>query len=343
MENANNREVPRPFFVIEEGQANLGDINKAHLMTKLAAACGADAVEFQFARADEFYVSTHPGHQIYKDREFSEEQLKSIGRLCCQLGLSLIAAPLSVTLIETLVRAECWGFNVNASDLVTPDILDEVADSGKPFFLSLLFAEEKEIEWAVNRITRKGAPEFGLLLGQHPMAHSQEKLFLTDTNLGYIATLKERYGVPVGFIDHTPFEWMPACAAVAGADVITKHMTPDRLEKGPDWQICLEPDEMGRAIDLARQARISIGMKEKVVLEKEKEDRAAMRRSICCRRAISKGAMLTADDLCFKRPGTGIPAFKLEKIIGSVVNRDLNRDHILELSDIFWKEHGPAS
>ena len=329
--------------MVEEGQANLGDINKAYLMTELAVECGADAIEFQFARADEFYISTHPGHQIYKDREFSEEQLKSIRTLCCQLGLSLIAAPLSVTLIDTLIRAECWGFNVNASDLVTPDILDEVASSGKPFFLSLLFAEEEEIEWAVNRVARKGASDFGLLLGQHPMVHSQENLLLADTNLGYIATLKERYDVPVGFIDHTPFEWMPACAAAAGADVITKHMTPNRLEKGPDWQICLEPDEMGRAVDLARQARTSIGMKEKVVLEKERQDRKAMRRSICCRRAIPKGQVLTSDDLCFKRPGTGIPAFKLEQIIGSVVSRDLEKDHILELNDIYRKEHGSVS
>ena len=52
------------FFVIEEGQANLGDFSKALAMIDAAAGTGADAIEFQLARADDFYVKSDPGHAI---------------------------------------------------------------------------------------------------------------------------------------------------------------------------------------------------------------------------------------------------------------------------------------
>jgi len=44
------------FFVIEEGQANLGVLDKALQMIDAAAAVRADAIEFQLAKAGDFYV-----------------------------------------------------------------------------------------------------------------------------------------------------------------------------------------------------------------------------------------------------------------------------------------------
>ena len=75
----NNKIGPNnTYFVIEEGQANLGDFEKALKMIDVAAKTGANAIEFQLAQADDFYIKSHAGHQLYKQREFSDYQLKEL-------------------------------------------------------------------------------------------------------------------------------------------------------------------------------------------------------------------------------------------------------------------------
>ena len=183
------------FFVIEEGQANQGDFEKALGMVEYVSNTGADAVEFQLAIAGDLYVKNHHGYEIYSKREFSETQLSELVSKVKEKNMEMIAVPLSHKLIDPLVKAGCSAFNINASDLTNPDIIDTVTDSGLPFLLSLPLASEKEIDWAVNRIRKRGADNFILMQGQHTMASGENGVDIEHTSLGYISTLKEKYQV----------------------------------------------------------------------------------------------------------------------------------------------------
>ena len=322
------------FFVIEEGQANLGDFEKALSMIDYAADAGGDAIEFQLARADDFYVKNQPGYEIYSKREFSETQLIEIVSKVKEKGMEMIAVPLSHRLVNPLVKAGCSAFNINASDLTNPDIIDAVIDSGLPFFLSLPLATEEEIDWAVRRIRKNGDDNFMLLHGQHTMASGEKGVNIEHTSLGYITTLKEKYQVPVGFIDHTPLKWMPACAVAAGADTISKHLTWSREERGPDWHICLEPDEMKEAIIWAYKMNQSIKTKNRQLAPGENLDRSIMRRSIVASRAIKSGKSIERNDICFKRPGDGIDPAQYNDLIGKVARRDILPDEQITTFDL---------
>ena len=322
------------FFVVEEGQANLGDFSKAMNMIDAVAATGADAIEFQLARAKDFYVKNDPVYKIYLERELTQSQHQELISHAREKGLEFIAAVLSHRLVEPLAKAGCCGFNINATDLTNPDIIDAVVDSGLPFFLSLLFAKNEEIEWAVGRIQKKGNAQFGLLHGQHTMASGEHGVDLEHTSLGFLETLKEQYQVPVGFIDHTPFEWMPSVAISAGADVITKHMALSREDKGPDWHICLEPEEMKRAIGLAHCAKNSMNVKTKVLAPGENFDRSLMRRSVVAAKSIPVGKVIDRDDIEFKRPGNGFDPSKYHELIGRIAVREINEDEQLNISDL---------
>lgn len=322
------------YFIIEEGQANMGNFDKALQMIDAAAETGADAIEFQLAIADDFYIKDHRGYNIYHEREFSDSQLAHLVSYTNEKDLNLVVAPFSNKLIDSLAKHGCSAFNINASDLNNPDILDAVSDSGKPFFLSLLLADEKEIEWAIQRITRRKSPVFGLLLGQHTMASGGSGVSPEHTNLGYIKTLKEKFNVPVGFIDHSPLLWMPSCAVAAGADFVTKHMALFKKDKGPDWQVCLEPDEMKQAIDWARKSKESISHTEKELAPGEKIDKSVMRRSIIAARQITKGEIINREDIVFKRPGTGIAPDQFECVIGKTTVCDIQADTIINKNQL---------
>lgn len=322
------------FFSIEEGQANWGHFKTALKMVELAAEAGADGIDFQLARADDFYVKNHPDHQSYRQREFSDDQLLTLVSYVRQSGIEMIVTPLSHKIIQPLADAGCSAFNINASDLTNPDVIDAVIKTGLPFFLSLPLATEEEINWAVHRIMKRGAERFMLMHGQHTMRSGECGVKVEDTSLGYISVLKEKYNVLAGFIDHTPLPWMPACAAVAGADAISKHLTWSREVKGPDWYICLEPDEMKKAIKWVREVKQSMNTKGKYLAPGENHDRSLMRRSVVAAKKISKGQRISREDICFKRPGDGFDPSRYEELVEKISVRDILPDEKISLTDI---------
>src|SRR5713226_6736942 len=96
--------MPAPFdfshdtptvFLIEEGQANDGDLGVAREMIELTAEAGADAIEFQVADADRLYVTEHPQHTKYRRREFASEQLAELAQIAHSLGLAITGVALS--------------------------------------------------------------------------------------------------------------------------------------------------------------------------------------------------------------------------------------------------------
>ncbi len=323
------------FFIIEEGQANLGDFNKALKMIETASKTGGDAIEFQLAKAGDLYIENHEGYEIYLKREFSDSQLDELISYTKDKGLEFIASPLSHKIVVTLSKFRCSGFNINASDLINPNIIDAVIESELPFFLSLPLATEKEIDWAINRISKKGNNNnFSLMLGQHTMASGESGVDIEDTNFGYIRALREKYNVPIGFIDHSHFIWMPAAAVAASANIISKHLAISRSDRGPDWQVCLEPEEMKKAVDWARKMQISMNNLEKKLASGENLDRSKMRRSIVASKIIEKNQVIRIDDIEFKRPGTGIPPNRFNVIIGKVAARTIQKDEQIKLTDL---------
>ena len=151
---------------------------------------------------------------------------------------------------------------------------------------------------------------------------------------GSLQKLKEEYGIPVGFIDHTPYKWMPSCAVISGADIVSKHMTWSRDAKGPDWKICLEPNEMKYAVEQVRKIEKSIQTNHKCLAPGEYLDRSIMRRSIVASVDIPKGKPIVYDDICFKRPGTGIEPKKLDMVIGKRTKREIKSGELITFAGL---------
>lgn len=323
------------FFVAEEGQANQGNLGLALEMIRVAAGAGADAIEFQLAIADDFYVRSHSGHAIYKAREFKSDQLRQLFATAEEAGIMAYAAPLSSRLVAVLADLGCPLFNVNSSDVNNPDMLDAVAKTGLPFFLSTAMATLEEIDWAVERLRRKNSDRFALLHGQHSMLSADGGgVPENETNLASLEFLRLRHGVPVGFIDHTSNPVMPVVAALRGAAIVSKHFALSRALKGPDSHICLEPRELAETIRQVRIAESTLGKPDKVLAPGEMGDRTQMRRSIVAARRLPSGTKLGLDDLRFKRPGTGLPPRQATEVLGRVLTVDLEEDEQLRLEHL---------
>jgi sialic acid synthase SpsE len=300
-------------------------------MIEAASLTGADAIEFQLAYADDFYIRSEEGHRAYKSREFNDEQLKFLVDFSHKVDLEFVATCLSYKLVEKMNNFGADIFNINASDINNPSIIDAVVNTKKPFFVSMPLATINEIKWVYERIVNKNPNAvFVFLQGQHPMASGEEFVHIEDTSLGIINSISKHYNKPVGFIDHTSHIWMPSIAVAAGACVVTKHMTLSHLYNGPDKSICLDPEQMKIAVETAKKVFNSLQVVDKELAKGEDMDRTIMRRSIVSIRNIKKGEVISIDDIEFKRPGIGISPDKYESIIGKVANVDIDADTVLD-------------
>ena len=178
-----------------------------------------------------------------------------------------------------------------------------------------------------------GADNFILMHGQHTMASGSGGTNVEHTSLGYINTLKKKYKIPVGFIDHTPYTWTPPCAVASGADVISKHLLHPKYPLGPDFQVCLKPHEMKESIFNARATKKSINATYKFLAPNEKGDRSIMRRSIVASVDIHSGEAIRYDKIAFKRPGSGIDPMECKKLMGKKAIRNIHPDEILNYGD----------
>ena len=67
---------------------------------------------------------------------------------------------------------------------------------------------------------------------------------MSEVNLSAMQSIKEAFGVKVGYSDHTEGIEVAIAAAALGASVIEKHFTLDKNLEGPDHKASLAPIEL---------------------------------------------------------------------------------------------------
>ena len=144
-------------------------------------------------------------------------------------------------------------------------------------------------------------------------------------------TLKNAFGVEVGFSDHTVGIEVAIAAVARGAKVIEKHFTLDRSMEGPDHKASTEPDEFKTMVSAIRNVEVALGNGIKSPTEAEQEISKVVLKRIVARKDIAKGQVIHEDDICVKRNDVGLPANAWDMILGCKANKDYKKDEGIEL------------
>ena len=152
---------------------------------------------------------------------------------------------------------------------------------------------------------------------------------MEDVNLKAMLTIRDEWGVNVGYSDHTLGIEIPIAAAAMGATVIEKHFTLDRTLPGPDHRASLEPDELKAMVDAIRNIERAIGNGVKQPSPSETKNIHIARKSIVAKKPIKKGERFSEKNLTVKRPGTGISPMEWDKLIGKTANKDYQPDDLI--------------
>jgi sialic acid synthase SpsE len=151
-----------------------------------------------------------------------------------------------------------------------------------------------------------------------------------QANLAWMGEMAARFGVTVGYSDHTTLTAAGAVAAAAGAAIVEKHITYDRGAAGPDHSASADPQQFARYVTLIREADALRGSTRKCVLDIERDVRAVSRQSLVLRRALRRGETIGPADVTVQRPGKGISAAVYEDVVGRRALRALPAGTLLQ-------------
>lgn len=325
----------RPYIVAEVNSSHNGDVEVAKRMIDAAVEAGCDCVKFQSWSAESLYSATYYkanpiSKRIVKKFSLTQEQLRDMAEYSRNKGIDFSSTPYSREEVDWLVN-ECKApfIKVASMDLNNYLYLQDIAKKGVPIVLSTGMSEMAEIRKAVQTIEDAGNRQICLLHCISIYPPEFETIHLHN-----ILGLRETFpNYPIGFSDHSHGVEMAVAATALGAALIEKHLTLDRTKIGMDNQMATEPEEMKQMVDCCIRTQIAMGNKERVVREAEQEQMKKMRRSVIVTRDIKAGEILQLADLDAKRPGTGIPADKIESLVGKKLLVDKESDTLLEIND----------
>jgi len=154
---------------------------------------------------------------------------------------------------------------------------------------------------------------------------------MSDVNLLAMLAIRDRFGVSIGYSDHSCGIEVPIAAVALGAHVIEKHLTLDRGMPGPDHGASLEPSEFTAMVRAVRNIEQAMGDGIKRPSASEDKNRVVVRKSLVAAKPIKAGEAFTPHNITAKRPGSGISPMRWDEVMNKVACRDFSTEELIEL------------
>ena len=326
------------FTIAEIGQAHEGSLGLALSYIDALAEAGVDAVKFQvhIAEAESsihepfrvtFSLQDASRFDYWKRMEFEPEEWQLLKQRCDDKGVEFLASPFSNAAVDLLENIGVKRYKIGSGEVNNFLLLEKIARTGKPVILSSGMSSFDELDESIAFLKKRGV-NYSIL--QCTTAYPTKP---ENYGLNVIFELKERYGVKVGYSDHSAKIETCIAAAALGAEVLEFHAVFDRRSFGPDSSSSLE---IGEITKLVRGVRNISEALEKPVDKKDnsnfKDLKNIFEKSLAVNKDLPAGHVLTFEDLEAKKPkGFGIDACRFDEVIGRVLKEKLKKwNFILE-------------
>jgi N-acetylneuraminate synthase/N,N'-diacetyllegionaminate synthase len=334
-----------PVFIIAEAGINHnGSVKIAKKMIDVAKEVNADCIKFQTFKAKEFIVDpkveytyksqgeiiTEPQIKMFERYEFSDKEWQEVIDYCKKKKVIFSTTAQNPSDLDFILSLTDLPFiKVGSDDLTNLGLIDYYAKKKKPMIISAGMAYESEINDAVNIIRKAGNNDIVVL---HCVSSYPAKP--EDTNLRKLRNINDKFGVIVGFSDHTQGIYACLGAVALGARVIEKHFTLDKNMSGPDHWFSADPEEFEKLVEGIRCVEKSLGDPIIKPTLKEMKMRKIARRSIVAAKNVEKGKIITMTDVGFKRPGTGLAPKFLDNVISKKAKINIKKGDLITFKNI---------
>lgn len=331
------------LIIAEAGVNHNGSMEMAKQLIDEAADAGVDIVKFQTFKADKLvskvakqaeYQKKNIGseddsqYEMLKKLELSKENHEELMTYCKEKGIRFWSTAFDFESMDFLNSLNLGLWKIPSGEITNYPFIRKVAFYKQPVIMSTGMCNLIDIQKAIQVLI-----QFGVKKEQITLLHcnTQYPTPYGDVNLRAMNSIKENFGLAVGYSDHTPGIEIPIAAVAMGATVIEKHFTLDRNLPGPDHKASLEPAELKAMVQAIRNVELAMGDGIKRISDSEKENILVARKSIVAACHIKKGDLFTENNLTVKRPASGLSPMYWEEVIGTKADKDYEEDDLIQL------------
>lgn len=328
-------------LIAEIAQAHDGSLGIAHSYIDVLADSGVDAIKFQthIAEAESsnyepfrtnFSYEDKTRYDYWKRMEFTPDQWAGLKKHCDDKNIEFLSSPFSNAAVDLLEDIGVKRYKIGSGEINNFLLLRKIAETGKPIILSSGMSSFSELDQ-----TMKFLQEFDnhLSILQCTTAYPTKP---EQWGLNVLTELKKRYGLPVGFSDHSGDIYACLAATALGAEILEFHAVFDKRMFGPDAKASLSIDEVKRLVRGVREIRLSLSHEIDKNQNRQFEDlKNIFEKSLAVNKELKKGSILQFSDLEAKKPkGHGIDASEYDNVIGKKITKDLKKWEFLNYNHL---------
>lgn len=331
------------LIIAEAGVNHNGSLDLAKKLIDEAAIAGVDFIKFQTFKAEKLvsrsakqaeYQQRNIGktgdsqYTMLKHLELNANQHEELIAYCQKKNIQFFSTAFDMDSINYLHSLNLGLWKIPSGEITNYPYLKKIAQYKEPVILSTGMCDLSDIAAALQVLLDNGLEKEQITILH---CNTEYPTPMEDVNLRAMLEIEKKFGVNIGYSDHTEGIEVPIAAVALGATVIEKHFTLDRNMEGPDHKASLEPQELRAMVKSIRNIELALGDGHKVVSASEQKNVEIARKSIVAACNIQKGEMLTEKNLTVKRPANGISPMRWEEVIGTYARRDYQEEDLIEL------------
>ncbi|MCR4838355.1 MAG: N-acetylneuraminate synthase [Eubacterium sp.] len=325
----------RCLIIAEAGVNHNGRLDLALDLCDAAKFVGADVIKFQTWQTEKLITKTvgqaeyqtlntgvkESQFDMLKKLELSYDDFRKVKQHCDEIGITFASTADEPDSLDFLVELGIPFIKVGSGEIGNVPFLRYMGTKGLPVILSTGMSTLEEVAISIRALKEGGTDDITLLhcTTSYPCPYE-------DVNLKAMLTLRDAFGLPVGYSDHTIGGEVAVAAVSLGACVVEKHFTLDCGMEGPDHAASTEPEDFQRLVESIRNVEACLGDGEKKPTDNERLISKVVRKRIVARRKISTGEVFSEENLCIKRSESGLEAGKWDTVIGCLALRDFMPD-----------------
>lgn len=239
----------KPILVAEIGINHNGSVEKAIRLCDIAKRSGFDYVKFQkrnpnkcvpeseWGKIKETPWGTRETYIEYKRKiEFGREEFETINNYCESIEMKWFMSVWDNDSVEFASDFDCNFVKIPSAMLTNANLIGAAINTGKTVIISTGMSTVEEIDTAVSLFETNRKDKLILMHCHSAYPQPQE-----ETNLMAMKTIRERYGVRVGYSSHdvSPYSSIMAMWRY-DAHMIEVHICESRADPGSDMAASLE-------------------------------------------------------------------------------------------------------
>ncbi len=331
----------KTIIIAEAGVNHNGSFNNAKKLILQAKKCGADFIKFQKFNAENLVTKKAKlanyqrkmyknisQYQMLKKLELRDSDYKKLYKIAKKIKIKFLCSCFDKESLKFLQFYKNEFIKIPSGEINNLPLLKYAGSLKNKVILSSGMSTIDEISLAIKTIIGSGTNKKNIYLLH---CNSDYPTNIKDVNLRAFEQLKKKFGLKLGYSDHTTSQEVPIIAVALGAKIIEKHFTLNKNLKGPDHVASFNPKEFKELVENIRKTEVILGKNEKIVTASEKKNKSLVRKSLVAKKAIEKGEKFNNNNITIKRPGNGISPSKFFQVIGKKSKYSFKPDELIKI------------